>query len=83
MVQCGPVYLYCLGCGSDLSTTPRGRRGIGVNSLGTPEPRNRILMLLEDGIGCQKPEVDKQNISSSHSLWEVQQNDHSNLQRTL
>ena len=31
-------------------------------------------MLLEDGIGCQKPEVDKQNISSSHSLLEVQQN---------
>ena len=30
-------------------------------------------MLLEDGIGCQKPEVDKQNISSSHSLWEVQE----------
>ena len=79
MAQCGPVYLYCLGCRSDLSTTPRGRRDIGVNSLATPEPRNCILMLFEDGIGCQKPEVDKQIISSSHSLWEVQQKHHSRL----
>ena len=34
----GTTYLYCLGCGSDLSTTLRGRRDIGVNSLATPEP---------------------------------------------
>ena len=52
MAQCGPVYLYCLGCEIDLSTTPRGRRDISVNSLATPEPRNCILMLLEDRIGC-------------------------------
>ena len=32
------AYLYCLGCRSDLSTTLKGRRDIGVNSLATPEP---------------------------------------------
>ena len=38
MAQHGPAYLYCLGCESNLSTTPRGRRDIGVNSLATTEP---------------------------------------------
>ena len=79
MAQRGPVYLYCLGCGSDLSTTPRGRRDIGENSLTTPEPRNRILILWNR---MSKPEVDKQNISSSLSLWEVQQKHHSRLRST-
>ena len=37
--------LYCLGCGNDLSITPRDRRDIGVNSPATPEPRSRILTL--------------------------------------
>ena len=34
LVRCkkhGGTYFYCLGCGSDLSTTPRGRRNIGVH----------------------------------------------------
>ena len=37
--------LYCLGCGNDLSITPKDRRDIGVSSPATPEPRNRILTL--------------------------------------
>ena len=41
LVRCkkhGAMYFYCLDCGSDLSTAPRERRDIGVNSLATPEP---------------------------------------------
>ena len=53
MAQRGLLCLYCLGCGSDLSITPIGRRDIGVNSLASPAHRGknggsgnkRILML--------------------------------------
>ena len=35
--------VHCLGCGEDLTHTPRDRRNLGVESKGAAEPRERVL----------------------------------------